>query len=265
MGGQAIVVATDIEENNQAALTFEQTFLEERKTDSLAMLELGQQLPDADVVVTLGSASTNSLVDVEAPTVQCMTLHAPEGSAALVLSYPIEDQLQLIRTVLPRSTRVGVVYSNESSAKSVERARSLVEDYGLELVEVRISKPAELSKAIRGLANRIDVLWGVADETLYNAATAETVLLFSFRQRVPFIGQSQNWVFAGAALGPAFDYQAIGRQCARIVGEVLDGTPAQEIGVRTPIKMSYSVNLNTLSKLNIAIADSVIEDAQHVY
>ncbi len=265
MGGQAIVVSTSGDPINIAAMTFEQTFLQERKSDSLIMVEPGQQIPDADVVVALGSASAKSLVDIETPTVHCMTLHAQEGSAALVLEYPIEEQLRMIQKALPRSTRLGVVYSDDHSAKFVERARDLVANYGKELIDVRINRPSELNKALKGLANRVDVLWGVPDVTLYNPVTAQTVLVFSFRHRVPFIGLSDSWVEAGAAIGPSYDPRAIGKQCAGIAGELLDGTPVSEIGVRMPTIMPYTVNRHSLETLNMSVASSVIEDADHVY
>jgi len=259
------LVSSEAEPYAAVATAFEEAFVQERKTDSLVKLQPGEPLASADVVVALGSSSADQLLDAESPLVHCMTLGAPDGEAALVLEHPMEEQLKLIQKVLPRSTRLGVVYSNEHSARIVERARGLVAAHGLELVEVRIDSPAGLTKALKGLANRIDALWGVPDTSLYNPATSKAVLLFSFRHQVPFIGLSEEWVKAGATMGPSFDYEAIGRQCARMAGELLDGTPANEIGSRAPSVMPYTLNRHSIEQLNLSVASSVLDEAQHVY
>jgi len=249
----------------EAAQAFEQTFHQERTTDTLVMLEPGQPFNDANVVVVMDTKLAASLIDIDVPLIHCMALHAPSGAAALVLAYSIEDQLQLVRKVVPRATRVGVVYSDDHSAQIVEQARSLVEGYGLKLIDVRISGPAELSRALNGLANRVDILWGVPDLSLYTPATSKAVLVIQFRQRVPFIGLNDTWVQGGAAMGPSFDPVALGGQCAQIAGELLDGTPVSEIGIRKPQIMPYAINLHSLEEMNVAVTPSVIDEARYVY
>ena len=233
--------------------------------DTLLIVESGQSFDNADIVVAMDTKLVSSLTDIDVPLVHCMALHALPGTAALVLAYSLEDQLQLIQKVIPSASRVGVVYSDDHSAQIVNQARSLIESYGLQLIDVRIDGPAELSRALNGLANRVDVLWGVPDMSLYTPATSQAILVIQFRQRVPFIGLNDTWVRGGAAMGPSFDPVALGEQCAQIAGELLDGTPIKEIGIRKPQIMPYAINLHSLEEMNVDITSSIINEARHVY
>jgi len=264
-GQVAVVVSAKSGPYFEGAEAFRESFQAERPADSLVQPADTPTAASADVVVAFGGESAISVKSLDIPTLHCMTLDAADETAALLLSYPLEDQLQLIQTALPRSTRLGVVYSEDKSAELVEEARPLAKRLGMELVEVRIDGPASLNKTLAGLANRIDVLWGLPDARLFTPQTARTVLVFSFRHRVPFIGMSDQWVKAGAMMAPSFDPQALGRQCVQIAGALLDGTAASEIGAVEPHAMPYSLNRHSLDELKIELPTSIINGAHHVY
>lgn len=265
VAGSVVLIASDGAPFVESKNAFKANFTHNRSGDTLSIIGPDDPLREADVVVTMGSTLAQTISHIESPRLHCMTLSAHEHDAALMMAYPIEDQFKLIQSVFPSVTRLGVVYSDDHSAELVAHARALSADHGLQLVEVQISDPSELSRALEGLANRVDMLWGVHDFSLYTSATAQSVLVFSFRNHIPFFGLSEQWVQAGAALGPSLDYIALGNQCARIAGELLDGTPETEIGNRTPSATPYSINLQSIEDMNLLVPPHIKNEARRVY
>ena len=128
-----------------------------------------------------------------------------------------------------------------------------------------ITDASVLNRTLKGLANQVDVLWGVPDSSLYTTATARTVLVSSLRHHIPFFGLSDPWVQVGAALGTSRDHTVLGDQCARITGELLDGTPELVLASRTPSSMPYSINLQSLEDMNVLVPPQIEQEARHVY
>ena len=114
------------------------------------------------------------------------------------------------------------------------------------------------------LERRADVLWGIPDQTVLSAQTAEQVLLFSFRKRIPFVGLSAEWVKAGALYALERDYRDVGKQCGGLVVKILGGTPPSALSPQTPRTVFYDVNLRTAERLQITLSDEILADAREV-
>ena len=67
-------------------------------------------------------------------------------------------------------------------------ASQVAKKMGLTLHLRKIVSPREIPAALESLANEVDALWGLADPVVLTPETAEPILLFSFRSRIPFIG-----------------------------------------------------------------------------
>ncbi|MCA9452115.1 MAG: hypothetical protein KC584_05745, partial [Nitrospira sp.] len=62
----------------------------------------------------------------------------------------------------------------------------------------QVETPQELPDALDSLPGNADVLWGFTDSVVFSPETVKGILLFSFRNRIPFVGLSTSWVKAGA-------------------------------------------------------------------
>jgi len=264
-GDVVVVRSTSSTSFNDATTAFVESFTQSYPSHGLTVQDVGQPLERADLVIAMGSKTAGSLTDMDAPILHCMTTNSPQDVPALVLGYPVEKQLELIASAFPKAKRVGVVYSDDASAQLVNTATGAADRYGLRIVEVRIDGPDALNRSLEGLANRVDVLWAVPDATLYSHATKRGVIVFSFRNRLPFFGLSDVWTKAGATIAPSFDHRSIGGQCAQLAGDILDGTPYDEIGHHSPDPMFYSINMNSLKTMKMVTGADLIDKARHVY
>ena len=116
---------------------------------------------------------------------------------------------------------------------------------GLELVMLPVGSEKDLLAVTSDLSSRMDVLWSVADSTVFSPSGLRQVLLATLRGRVPFVGLSPSFVKAGALLALSVDYQDVGRQSGEQALRILAGEEPSQIPVTTPRSLSLSLNLNT--------------------
>jgi len=118
---------------------------------------------------------------------------------------------------------------------------------------------------MKNLVGRIDVLWGISDSVVLNKKTARNVLLFSFRNNIPFIGLSSAWVKAGALYALDRDYHDIGVQCAGIAHRIIEGEKADSIPLAAPRLVTFAINRRTAQKMAVSIDKKLINKANKLY
>jgi putative ABC transport system substrate-binding protein len=91
------------------------------------------------------------------------------------------------------------------------------------------------------------------------------ILLFSFQNRIPFIGLSPPWVKAGALYSLSWDYIDIGMQCGEMALKIFQGLSVQSIPTATPRKVGYVLNLTTANHMKIKVSDDLIRGAYQIF
>lgn len=226
----------------------------------------------ADLVLLLGSLATRAIVQ-EHPALPLLAslivtteeLAGATNATAVVLEFPVEIQLQWLQRLLPHQQRVGVLFNLRENQRLVETATQVAATLGLTLFPYEVNTPQDLPSALDAVAKRADVLWSVPDQTVLSPETAEHLLTFSFRNRIPFTGLSTAWVKAGALYALDRDYKDIGTQCGELAEKILRGTPANSLPPVGPRRLLYSVNLKTANHMKLEIPEDVIVGAQQVF
>jgi len=154
---------------------------------------------------------------------------------------------------LPDQKHVGVLYNPAQNQARVNEARRLSKVLGIELHAQMVSSPRELPEAMERVANQAGVFWGMTDTLVLHPQVAQSLLLFSFRNRIPFIGPSRSWVKAGALYALERDYIDMGRQCGELALKVLQGTSIGGLPPKAPRKIGYIINLKTARHMKIEI------------
>jgi len=207
---------------------------------------------------------------VDSPLLAAMVVNAKllpddrQATAVLLQTTP-REQLLWHRRMLPHARRVGVLYNPAHSQQWVERAQQAATDLGLEILAIPVHSAKELPAALKALSRGADSLLGIADKTIYSSKTAKAIALFSFRNRIPFVGLSGAWVKAGALYALDWDYTELGRQCAAIAQKILAGEKASRIGLQQARRGRYQLNLKTAKHLKLEISPALIEGASRVY
>ena len=221
--------------------------------------------------LTVGSLATQAVLTEhgEVPVVASLTPHLEKlrGKGNLTgvgFEFSLEGQFEMMRRILPDLSTVGVLYSPTENQETIDAASKLARKIGVKLISKSVATPRELPDALESLANNIDLLWGIPDQVVVSPQTAEPILLFSFRNKVPFVGLSGSWVKAGSLYALERDYGDIGAQCAELAHRILNKTSPQAIQVVPPRKMLFSINLKTARSMRIELPQPMIEGAIQV-
>jgi putative ABC transport system substrate-binding protein len=223
------------------------------------------------VILTIGSAIT-SLALEEIPSVPVVggllldsaPVRAAPNATGVSLEFPLETSLAWLRRILPEHRAVGVLYDPENNQRVVDAANVVASDLDLQLVNEPVDSPRDLRAALEQIARRSDVIWGIPDSTVLSPQTAQQLLLYSFRQQIPFVGLSAEWVKAGALYALDRDYRDVGAQCGGLAVKILKGMSPQALPPQTPRTVLYDINLKTAQQLDVPLAADVIDGARKV-
>jgi len=182
----------------------------------------------------------------------------------ILLHFPIEVQLHWLSKFLPQAKRVGILYDPALNSDLVKEAENAAQKTGIEIIAFEVSTPKQLKSGLKHISKNADVLLAIPDQTVYSGKTSKQVLLFSYRNRIPFVGLSAPWVKAGALYALGVDYRDLGRQAAGLIKKNLDGTPP-ETSIFHPEKVTYTVNNRIKDYLHLEINPDLINGASGVY
>lgn len=240
--------------------------------DAALQALLGARKAGDAPLITVGSSATRAALEApgNAPVIACMSTDAEElrtarNATGVVLEFSMETQLRWISRFVPDSQAIGVLYNPVENQARIAEARKIAQRLGLRLVAREVHRPQDLPGALESLAREADVLLAVTDQMVLSPQTTQAILLFSFRNRMPFSGLSASWVKAGALYALERDYPDLGAQCAEMALEVLNGRAASSIPPAKPRKILYAVNVRTAEQLKLRLPPELVAGAAEVY
>lgn len=224
--------------------------------DRSAAADLTRQLaaPDTRLVIAIGSRALTEVADRKpgVPVVATMVLQdGPAESAAglVALEVPFTAQLETMRALLPRASRVGIIRSRAHSYDTREVLEARARKLGFKTELVDCDGPAHLLKALASLKGKVDFVLCFPDAELYNAVTIKPLILASLQDGLPVVGFSPAFVRAGAAAGIYPDYREMGRQAAAM-GQRLLRHPEHGVA-EEPDKLRVAVNQRVARLLGV--------------
>jgi len=243
--------------------------LEEDKVPS-EMQSIKKSKPN--LIFALGSLATEIAVSEisDAPIIAGILLRMDSLKKAsnvtgVVLEFPIETQFKWLQHILPNSRNIGTIYHPRENQERIASASKIASKMGLKFEAQGIINPQGLPEALNKLSKNSDVFWGIPDSLVLNSQTVKHILLFSFQNRIPFIGLSPSWVKAGALYSLDWDYVDMGMQCGEVAWKVLQGTPTHSIPTATPRKVYYVLNLTTANHMKVKLSDELILGAHQTF
>lgn len=224
------------------------------------------------LVFTLGSPATEAVIrEVQnIPIIAGMIMNEAEltkakNATGIVLEFPLQTHISWIKKLLPDKKTIGALFNSRENTATIEQARRIIEDSGLTFYSKRVETPQELPDALDSLPGNADVLWGLTDSVVFSPETVKGILLFSFRNRIPFVGLSTSWVKAGAVYALDRDYVDIGIQCGELAEQVLKGVKIHTLKPQSPRKVLYALNLTSTNHMHLNFSDGVIRGAHPVF
>lgn len=250
-----------------AKINFVELSLAEAKTRQFDI-----KLVKPDLIYSLGVESTEwaSLQTTSVPIVATLVLKddlfkKAKNITGISLNYPLKTQFQWLRKFFSQQKTVAILYNPTENAKAIEAARDISQQNGFKLNSIAVDSPKELPFALEQLDNNIDILLAIPDETVMSVNTAKEVLLASFRNKVPLIGLSDNWVKSGAFYALSWDYGDLGHQCAVMAQKLLAGATIANVPPENPRKTTYTVNAKIAEHMNMEIPAELLKNAKKIF
>ncbi len=170
------------------------------------------------------SPTINNLTEIDSAG---RNIKAPKNLSGVyeTLTY-IDSNLALIKRILPKAKKIGVIYnsSETNSLNAMNRLRALSKQYGFTLEERAISATIDALPAAQSLVNaKIDVFFAPPDNVVFNAF--ETIVKTMNNAKIPIVSSEAGLVKRGAAFGYGADFYQWGYQCGTMVAAFLKEPP----------------------------------------
>jgi len=225
----------------------------------------------ANLILCLGSlaadAAAKEITNIPILATLCLRLDAIKkapNATGISLEIPLETQFKWVQRIAKDTKTVGVIYSNDENHKKVEAAARVASGMGMKLEAQEVSTPQDVTQALEKLSKKADILWTIADNLLSNPQIVKGIMLFSFKNKLPVIGLSLEWVKAGALYSLDWDYKDLGEQCGELAQKILGGASPSSLPPASPRKLTYSLNLNTAGQMKLNIAEELRHGAHKV-
>jgi len=177
---------------------------------------------------------------------------------------PVEDQIKLLKQLLPEAKTVGVIYntSETNSVIQVDELKAAAEKEGLQIKEIGVTNVNEINQNLASALSEIDVLYTPTDNTV--ASGYALVGNLCVGAGVPIIGAEEAVVDKGGLASIGIDYYKLGKEAGYKAAEILDGKSPSDIEITTLSEMAFTINTDVADKLGIKIPDDILNNAKTV-
>ena len=234
------------------------------------------QLP-VDLFVTGGTPATLALkratqtipIVVAAATDPAGTgLVTPGCNVAAFDALPADapaKQLEVLREVVPRLSRVALVWndSNPASQLNARRAREAAQSAGLLVIPIVVQDPGQLDTALPGLREKgAQAIFVVADPR-FNAERRRIGELTT-ATGLPSICQERDYADAGCMLAYGANLPSMFRQAAVYVDRILNGIRPADLPIGPPTRFELAVHAGSARAMGFTIPPTVLKRADVV-
>lgn len=194
------------------------------------------------------------------------TMDAPGGNLSGMTDMPpVDNQLELIRSILPKVATLGVVY-NAGEANSVSQVGVLkvaAKKLGIALEEATVSNSGGVYQAAKSLVGRCDAVYIPLDNTVVSAF--ESLVKVCEENKLPLFSSDNDSVERGSIAALAIDYHAMGLQTAQMAKKVLDGAKPAAMPVESLKNLDIHLNLKSAKAMGVAIPGDLAAKAAKKY
>ena len=177
---------------------------------------------------------------------------------------PVDEQLQLLKDLVPDAKKVGIVYSSgeANSAVQVKMAKEAAKGLGLTIEEAAVSASSEVQQAASSLD--VDAYYVPTDNAVVSAL--EGLLQVAEKNKVPVISADGESVKRGATATYGINYEKLGEQTAAMAVKLLKGEaePAT-MPVETISEVDLYLNEDAAKKAGIEFTEEMKSEAVEVY
>lgn len=187
-----------------------------------------------------------------------------EGISGVSDRLPVEDQLKLIRELLPDAKKIGILFttSEDNSVSTLKTYKELAASYGFEIVDKGIGTEAEISQAIDVLLEQVDCISNMTDNTVVN--NLSLLVQKASIKNIPVFGSEEEQVKNGCLASAGLDYFALGVQAGEMAARVLSGEDINKIPFETMKDTKFTINEAAAEKFGVPTDGEIAAKADKV-
>lgn len=177
---------------------------------------------------------------------------------------PIDRQLELIETLMPKLKTLGVIY-NSGEANSVTLVKVLhqqAQKRGIRVEEATVSNSAGVPQAAKSLVGRVEAIYIPTDNTVVSAFEAITQV--GYQAQLPVFAADTDSVKRGAVAALAVDYYRMGRQTGEMVARILAGANPGDMPVETLREFKIHLNPGSAVKMGLKVPSALLKKADKI-
>lgn len=177
---------------------------------------------------------------------------------------PLADHLALMKEVLPKVKKVGVLFNpgEVNSVSTVAEMKKLAAAVGVAIVEAPAPDTNSVLAAARSLVGKVDAMFVPTDNTVMSAF--EAVVKVGIDAKLPVFAGDVGSVPRGAVAALGFDYYQVGRQTGRVVADILRGKKTSEIPVSIVGTRDLWLNTASAQAMGLTLPEPMLKRASKV-
>jgi putative ABC transport system substrate-binding protein len=180
-----------------------------------------------------------------------------------LLSELAGKRLEFLREVMPRLSRVAVVWNPDHPDPDFKDTQAAASRLGIRLQSIEVRKPDDFDGALAmATRDRAEAVIAVSSR-LMNLRQSQ-LLDFAAKNRIPIATGWGAWVQNGALLSYGPNIDEIVRQSASHVDKIFRGAKPADLPIEQPTRFELVLNLRTARTLNLTVPQSLIVRADRV-
>ena len=219
----------------------------------------------AVLVIGLKAALAAKLEILDIPVIMCLVLDPekyalPSGNmVGLSLQIPFDQQLKPLQALIPKLSRIGVLFDPEKTQGQLDQLKYQAGILGMTVVSQEAHSEQDVSLALKLLKNKVDALYLLPDSTILTENTLDFLISSTLEAHIPLIGFSADLVRSGAVSGTYLNYADLGRYATTLVPQVLMGTPSSLVGTMVrPAIVRHAINVKSARYLGLSLTPEIL-------
>jgi putative ABC transport system substrate-binding protein len=171
--------------------------------------------------------------------------------------------LQILKEIIPRTSRVAVFGDPDINAPQLRELERVAQSLSMQIRMVQVKNADGLDGAFDTAQNwRGDALIVLSNPL--NLAYRSRIADLAAKAGLPTIYLYRAHVAAGGLISYGPDLPDMFRRCGVYVGKILGGTKPSDLPIERPARFELAVNLKTAKPLGITIPETILVRADEV-
>jgi len=170
--------------------------------------------------------------------------------------------LELLKTTVPRLSRVVVLWDATSGPVPLHAVRSAAPKLGVKLQVIEVHAAADIDKAPSAFSGHVQAVIALPSPLMY--FENEHLAKLTTKHRLPAISMFVPFADAGGLMVYGPNMASTVEQCAVLLAKVLSGAKPGDLPIERPSKFEFVLNLKTARYLHLTVPDTVSLRADRV-